>query len=181
MVVIMGQGVESRGALSWFETKPLFGWQVLVPRTKEQGTSTAEALGELGAVGTVVPTIAVQPPRTPTQMEKAIRGLVDGSYEWVGFTSVNAVRAVRMWFEDFGLDSRSLSGVKVAAVGGRTAAVGGAPAGRTTAGGTGTRAAGTGRGRVGAGGEQPERNQQAGGCQGAAGDEVCSHDWWSSE
>ncbi|WP_193072190.1 MULTISPECIES: uroporphyrinogen-III synthase [unclassified Brevibacterium] len=122
MVVIMGQGVESRGELSWFETKPLFGWQVLIPRTKEQGTSTAEALGELGAVGTVVPTIAVQPPRTPTQMEKAIRGLVDGSYEWVGFTSVNAVRAVRMWFEDFGLDSRSLSGVKVAAVGGRTAA-----------------------------------------------------------
>lgn len=122
MVVIMGQGVESRGELSWFESKPLFGWQVLIPRTKEQGTSTAEALGELGAVGTVVPTIAVQPPRTPTQMEKAIRGLVDGSYEWVGFTSVNAVRAVRMWFEDFGLDSRSLSGVKVAAVGGRTAA-----------------------------------------------------------
>jgi len=84
MVVIMGQGVESRGELSWFESKPLFGWQVLIPRTKEQGTSTAEALAELGAVGTVVPTIAVQPPRTPTQMEKAIRGLVDGSYEWVG-------------------------------------------------------------------------------------------------
>src|SRR5699024_11584075 len=87
-----------------------------------QGPSTAEALAELGAVGTVVPTIAVQPPRTPTQMEKAIRGLVDGSYEWVGFTSVNAVRAVRMWFEDFGLDSRSMAGVKVAGVGGRTAA-----------------------------------------------------------
>ncbi|MGO2037632.1 MAG: uroporphyrinogen-III synthase [Brevibacterium sp.] len=122
MVVIMGQGVDSRDELGWFESKPLFGWQVLIPRTKEQGTSTAEALGELGAVGTVVPTIAVQPPRTPTQMEKAIRGLVDGSYEWVGFTSVNAVRAVRMWFEDFGLDSRALAGVKVAAVGGRTAA-----------------------------------------------------------
>lgn len=122
IVVIMGQGVQSREERGWFESKPLFGWQVLIPRTKEQGTSTAEALAELGAVGTVVPTIAVQPPRTPTQMEKAIRGLVDGSYEWVGFTSVNAVRAVRMWFEDFGLDSRALAGVKVAAVGGRTAA-----------------------------------------------------------
>ncbi|RAD62272.1 bifunctional uroporphyrinogen-III C-methyltransferase/uroporphyrinogen-III synthase, partial [Burkholderia multivorans] len=42
MVVIMGQGVEDRGELSWLETKPLFGWQVLTPRTKEQGTSTAE-------------------------------------------------------------------------------------------------------------------------------------------
>src|SRR5699024_12285528 len=34
----------------------------------------------------------------------------------------NAVRVVRMWFEDCGLDSRSMAGVKVAAVGGRTAA-----------------------------------------------------------
>src|SRR5699024_8170579 len=118
MVVIMGQGVESRGELSWFESKPLFGWQVLIPRTKEQGTSTAEALAELGAVGTVVPTIAVQPPRTPTRMEEAIRGLVDGSYEWVGFTSVNAVRAVRSWYEDVGLVSRSMARVNVAGVGG---------------------------------------------------------------
>lgn len=121
VVMLMGQGIEQRTDLSWFESKPLFGWQVLIPRTREQGASTAELLAEHGAVGTIVPTIAIQPPRTPNQMEKAIRALVTGDYQWVGFTSVNAVRAVRDWLEQFGLDTRCLAGVKVAAVGGPTA------------------------------------------------------------
>lgn len=121
LVMLMGQGIEKRKELSWFESKPLFGWRVLIPRTREQGASTADLLGEWGAEGTIVPTIAIQPPRTPNQMEKAIRALVTGDYQWVGFTSVNAVRAVRMWLEDLGLDARVLAGVRIAAVGGPTA------------------------------------------------------------
>ena len=73
------------------------------------------------AISTVVPTISVEPPRTPQQMERAITGLVTGRYEWVGFTSVNAVKAVRERFEALGLDVRSFAGLKVAAVGGVTA------------------------------------------------------------
>lgn len=121
VTMLMGQGIEKRADLSWFETKPLFGWQVLIPRTREQGASTAEMLAEWGAEGTIVPTIAIQPPRTPNQMEKAIRALVTGDYQWVGFTSVNAVRAVRDWLAQFGLDTRCLAGVRIAAVGGPTA------------------------------------------------------------
>ncbi|WAL41577.1 uroporphyrinogen-III synthase [Brevibacterium sp. BRM-1] len=121
LTVLLGQGIAARSELSWFESRPLFGWQVLIPRTKEQGADTSEVLAEFGAVGTVVPTIAIQPPRTPQQMDKAIRALVDGDYQWVGFTSVNAVRAVRMRLANLGLDTRSLAGVKVAAVGGKTA------------------------------------------------------------
>jgi len=64
-----------------------------------------------------VPTIAVEPPRTPTQMERAIKGLVTGRYEWIVFTSTNAVRAVREKFEEFGLDARAFAGVKIACVG----------------------------------------------------------------
>ena len=33
------------------------------------------------------PTISVEPPRTPQQMERAIHGLVSGRYQWVAFTS----------------------------------------------------------------------------------------------
>ena len=33
-------------------------------------------------------------------MDKAIRGLVEGRYEWIAFTSVNAVKAVREKLED---------------------------------------------------------------------------------
>ena len=38
--------------------------------------------------------IAVEPPRSPAQMERAVKGQVDGRYQWVVFTSTNAVRAV---------------------------------------------------------------------------------------
>jgi uroporphyrinogen III methyltransferase/synthase len=55
-------------------------------------------------------------------MDRAVRGLVTGRYQWVAFTSVNAVRAIREKFEDYGLDARAFAGVKVAAVGAQTAA-----------------------------------------------------------
>ena len=122
LVAITGPSVDLRSGTSWFETRPLFGWRVLVPRTQAQSGSITAALAGLGAVSDVVPTISVEPPRTPHQMEKAVKGLVTGRYEWVGFTSVNAVRAVREKFVEFGLDARAFAGLKIAAVGGVTAA-----------------------------------------------------------
>jgi len=121
-VAVVGDGVAAQPALSWFETKPLFGWRVLVPRTKEQSDEVCDLLRARGAVPEQVPTIAVEPPRTPQQMERAVKGLVTGRYQWIGFTSVNAVRAIREKFEEYGLDARAFAGVKVAAVGEQTAA-----------------------------------------------------------
>jgi uroporphyrinogen III methyltransferase/synthase len=46
---------------------------------------------------------------------------VEGRYEWIAFTSVNAVKAIREKFDDYGLDARAFSGLKVAAVGEKTA------------------------------------------------------------
>jgi uroporphyrinogen III methyltransferase / synthase len=120
-VAVIGEAVSTRDRLSWFETKPLFGWRVLVPRTKEQAAVVSELLREYGAVPEEVPTIAVEPPRTPQQMERAVKGLVTGRYQWVAFTSANAVRAVRERFEEYGLDARAFAGVKIAAVGEQTA------------------------------------------------------------
>ena len=121
-VTVVGDVVDLREALSWFETKPLFGWRVLVPRTKEQAGSLSPRLRGYGAVPEEVPTISVEPPRNPQQMDKAVRGLVEGRYEWIAFTSVNAVKAVREKFEEYGLDARAFSGLKIAAVGDKTAA-----------------------------------------------------------
>ncbi|MEP9384957.1 uroporphyrinogen-III synthase [Nocardioides cheoyonin] len=119
-VIVVGKVVGLRETLSWFETKPLFGWRVLVPRTKEQAPALSAKLRGFGAVPEEVPTISVEPPRNPQQMDKAIRGLVEGRYEWIAFTSVNAVRAVREKFDEYGLDSRAFSGLKIAAVGEKT-------------------------------------------------------------
>ena len=121
-VTVVGDVVDLRTTLSWFETKPLFGWRVLVPRTKEQAGSVSTRLRGFGAVPEEVPTISVEPPRNPQQMDKAIRGLVEGRYEGIAVTSVNAVRAVREKFDEYGLDARAFSGLKIAAVGDKTAA-----------------------------------------------------------
>ena len=120
-IAVVGPVVDLRETLSWFETKPLFGWRVLVPRTKEQAGGLSSRLRGFGAVPEEVPTISVEPPRNPQQMDKAVRGLVEGRYEWIAFTSVNAVRAVREKFEEYGLDARAFSGLKIAAVGDKTA------------------------------------------------------------
>ncbi len=120
-LAVISPNVALREEFAWFETKPLFGWRVLVPRTQAQAGPMIDRLAAYGATADVVPTISVEPPRTPQQMDKAVRGLVTGRYEWIGFTSTNAVRAVRERFEDLGLDARAFAGLKIAAVGGVTA------------------------------------------------------------
>jgi uroporphyrinogen III methyltransferase/synthase len=121
VVLTIGKASASREKLAWWESRALFGWKILVPRTKEQAGAMSERLRDFGAVPIEVPTIAVEPPRTPTQMERAIKGLVTGRYEWIVFTSTNAVKAVREKFEEFGLDARAFAGVKIACVGEQTA------------------------------------------------------------
>jgi len=121
-IAVIGEAAAAKSQLSWYETKPLFGWRVLVPRTREQASTVSDRLREYGAVPEEVPTIAVEPPRTPQQMERAIKGLVTGRYQWVAFTSINAVKAVREKLEEYGLDARAFAGVKVAAVGEQTSA-----------------------------------------------------------
>ena len=120
-VAVVGRAVERLDRLSWFESRPLYGWRVLVPRTRDQAGVLSQALRAYGAVPVEVPTIAVEPPRTPAPMERAVKGLVDGRYSWVAFTSTNAVKAVCEKLEEFGLDARAFAGVRIAAVGETTA------------------------------------------------------------
>jgi uroporphyrinogen III methyltransferase/synthase len=120
-VVVVGDPVKKAEKLSWFESRPLYGWKVLVPRTRDQAGALSAQLRGYGAVPVEVPTIAVEPPRTPAPMDRAVKGIGDGRYMWVAFTSTNAVKAVREKLEESGLDARIFSGVKVAAVGDATA------------------------------------------------------------
>ncbi len=121
LVVTIGKTVSNRAKLNWWESRALYGWTVLVPRTKDQAGEMSERLTSYGALPIEVPTIAVEPPRSPAQMERAVKGLVDGRFQWVVFTSTNAVRAVWEKFGEFGLDARAFSGVKIACVGESTA------------------------------------------------------------
>ena len=121
LVATIGKTVANRAKLNWWESRALYGWTVLVPRTKDQAGEMSDRLVSHGALPIEVPTIAVEPPRSPAQMERAVKGLVDGRFQWVVFTSTNAVRAVWEKFNEFGLDARAFSGVKIACVGQATA------------------------------------------------------------
>src|SRR3984885_10075540 len=121
VVVTIGKTVANRANLNWWEGRALYGRPVRVPRPKDQAGEMSERLTAHGASPVEVPTIAVEPPRSPTQMERAVKGLVDGRFQWVVFTSTNAVRAVWEKFNEFGLDARAFSGVKIACVGQATA------------------------------------------------------------
>ena len=121
VVVVVGEPVKRTDRAAWFESRALYGWRVLVPRTRDQAGVLSAVLRSYGAVPVEVPTIAVEPPRTPAPMERAVKGLHDGKYAWIAFTSTNAVKAVREKLEEFGLDARALSGVRIAAVGEQTA------------------------------------------------------------
>ena len=121
-IVVVGDVVSQREKLDWFEVKSLFGWRVLIPRTQDQAGPILSLLRRHGAVPMEVATISVEPPRTPQQIDRAIHGLVSGRYEWIGLTSVNAVRAIREKLSEYGLDARSFAGLKVAAVGESTVA-----------------------------------------------------------
>lgn len=120
LIVTIGSQVGNRSKYSWWENRALYGWTVLVPRAKNQAGPMSARLASHGAIPVEVPTISVEPPRSPVQMERAIKGLVDGRYHWIVFTSVNAVKAVWDKLREFGLDARALAGVRVAAVGPKT-------------------------------------------------------------
>lgn len=119
--IMLGRGIHyAAPELDWFETKPLFGWRVLVPKTKDEIGPLTNRLVSYGAHHEEVPTLSVEPPRSPLQMDRSIRGLVEGRFEWVIFTSKSCVKAVREKFEESGLDARAFSGLRVAAMPGAT-------------------------------------------------------------
>ncbi len=98
-----------------FPATPLKYWRVLVPRAAGQATEMIALLEEYGANVLAVPTIAFAPPEDPEQVEAVAQDLQNGHYDWVVFTSVNAVAA-------FGEHLVNHLPAKIAVVGRKTAA-----------------------------------------------------------
>jgi len=72
--------------------KPLQGRRILVTRRSEQAGSLVAALAALGATVVEVPLIAHQPPVDAGPLDDALGRLA--RYDWLAFTSANAVEAV---------------------------------------------------------------------------------------
>ncbi len=118
-IVIVGDVVNLRKQMNWFETKPLFGKKVLVTRPRIQSNTFVELLQEQGADVMVFPTIEIVPPKDWSELDSAIREI--STYDWLIFTSVNGVHYFFERLRKKKRDLRNLKGIKIAAIGEKTA------------------------------------------------------------
>ena len=119
IVAVIGQVVDLREKLRWFDNLPLFGKRVLVTRTRTQAGRLSQALAESGALPVEVPTIDIERLADYTELDEELRDLE--RYGWLVFTSVNAVDVVFERLAGDGRDARAFAGARVACIGEATA------------------------------------------------------------
>lgn len=99
----------------------LAGRRIVVTRGREQSSRLVQLLEERGASVREIPAIEVTGPSDPRPLDEALGVLP--RYDWIVFTSANAVGAVLRRLTVLGLEPRlSARGPKVASVGGATTA-----------------------------------------------------------
>ncbi len=122
-IFLVGNVVKLREKLAWFDNpqlKPLFGKRILVTRSRAQASKLTAGLEDLGADCLEAPAIRIQPPADGyAALDKAIGGL--GDFDWIIYTSANGVEHFFNRLSEAGLDSRSLCGKKICAIGSATA------------------------------------------------------------
>ncbi|MCH2212191.1 MAG: uroporphyrinogen-III C-methyltransferase [Fuerstiella sp.] len=121
-LIVVGECVNQRETLSWFEGLPLFGLRIGITRAEHQSDEVVQAVVRAGGQPVLLPMIDVLPPDRQQQqdLEEAIDDLQ--SYDWLIFTSSNAVREFMTLLWARGHDARKIYSVKIAAVGASTQA-----------------------------------------------------------
>jgi len=118
VITVIGWSVVLRDELNWFEQRPLFGKRIVVTRATQQAPILSEKLRELGADAIEMP--ATQIARLDLgPLRTSIDRIAD--YDWLIFTSQNAVAIFWEQLLGRGKDSRALAGLRIAAVGPATA------------------------------------------------------------
>lgn len=117
-IIIVGEVVNLREKLAWFENKPLFGKRIVVTRSREQASAFARQLESLGAEVWEFPTIKITDPQDFGPLDKAIENL--SQYQWIMFTSPNGVERFFSRMSFLSKDIRSLAGIRICAIGPQT-------------------------------------------------------------
>jgi hydroxymethylbilane synthase len=102
--------------------RSLAGLSVLVTRPGTSGTSFEADLVAVGASPVSAPTIRIAPPGNTAPVDRAVAEIGSGTYDWVVFTSGNAVDGVLRRIDAAGLSPVILEATRVAAVGSATSA-----------------------------------------------------------
>ena len=114
-IIIVGGVVNLRKKLRWFDNLPLFGKKIVVTRTRKQASKLTRKLLTLGASVIEFPTIEINPLKDLSKLNDAVKRIKE--FDWIYFTSQNAIN---IFFDEVyksGLDVRILSDIKIAVIG----------------------------------------------------------------
>ncbi len=109
VVIVIGETVNMRDRMNWFEKKPLFGKNILVTRNRERQKDISDRINGLGGQAVSLPFINIE--YTDFKMPDF------SQYKAILFNSVNSVAGFMRKLEDI----RQLKDIKIGAVGEKTA------------------------------------------------------------
>jgi uroporphyrinogen III methyltransferase/synthase len=118
VITVIGWSVVLREEIAWLEKRPLFGKRIVVTRATQQASALSEKLRDLGADVMEVPATRIA--RLDLSPLRAVVKRL-GDYQWLVFTSQNAVAIFWEQLLASGRDARALAGLKLSAVGPATA------------------------------------------------------------
>jgi uroporphyrinogen III methyltransferase / synthase len=118
-IIVVGDVVNLRQTLQWFENRPLLGKKILVTRARNQASTMIKLLCDLGAECLEFPIIKVVPPDEFSALDDAVQRLTD--YDWIIFTSVNGVIFFFERLFTLNKDIRALHHIGTATIGPATA------------------------------------------------------------
>lgn len=117
-LTLIGDVVNLKNEVDWYEKTPLFGKTIVVTRPERQAGSFIKALEEKGAEPFALPVIETVPPDDWAPLDKALDRL--GDYYGLIFTSVNGVEFFMRRLKESNRDICELKGVRIYAIGPKT-------------------------------------------------------------
>ncbi len=118
-ITVIGDVVSVNEKLDWFPRGKLAGKRVIVTRAREQASKLVDSIEALGGEALEFPTIKIEKTDDFIRFDYILKKLHE--YRWLVFTSENGVKAFFDRMRAERADIRTLSGVKLAAVGEATA------------------------------------------------------------
>lgn len=121
-LIVVGDVVTKREKLRFFDSKPLFGKNIVVTRSREQSSKMVAQIAELGGNAIEYPTIKIEPiPENVAALAERFGSL--NAYSHIIFTSTNGVEIFFDALKASGRDTRALGHIHVTAIGSATAAL----------------------------------------------------------
>jgi uroporphyrinogen III methyltransferase/synthase len=118
LITVVGEVAALATSLAWREARPLAGKSVVVTRTRRQVSQLRGLLEELGADVVEAPVLEIRHDASELTTDERL----SSRWDWIVFSSQNAVEAFFGALRTAGRDARTLGSTQIAAIGSATAA-----------------------------------------------------------